>query len=312
MIVFARQLNTYSSLEEFYTSITPTPLVRLDVYGNVWAKLEFFNRLSRSIKDRVAVYMIWRLRERLGDLRGVTIEEASSGNFALALAVLSRIYGFRLRAYTPRTSSRVFEVLLKALGAEVVRLNHDVLDERVRKAVYENAAKSGSITLNQFENPLNPEGHYRITGDELVMQFRAIGVKPDVLIAGIGTGGHITGIASRLREEFGKIRVIGVVPRKGAHIHGLKRIEDGVKWIEGVIDEIVEIDDDEAIEGVIQLARDTGLLVGLSSGAVFKAFLKVRGKHDDAVYALIFPDDVFKYADLLEKRLLGLSMPESK
>jgi cysteine synthase A len=271
--------------------------VRLERFGDVWVKLEFFNPLSRSIKDRTVLFL---LRKFLNDgISGRLVEEASSGNVALALASLANIYGFRYRAYVTRHLPRITEVLLRVLGAEVVRVDRDGIDEDFWRWVGEVASRDGAINLNQFENFDNPEGHYVVTGGEVVEQFRSVGRRPRVLIAGVGTGGHITGIARRLRDEFGDVYVIGVQPASGSAVPGLKRVEAGTRWVREVVNEFVDVGLEEAVDGVVRVARSEGLLIGLSSGAVFKAFLKVRERFGDVTYLLIFPDDIYKYVDII-------------
>ena len=289
--------NVFSSVQDLVTGLWPTPLVRLEHFGDVWAKLEFFNPLSRSIKDRTVFFL---LRRFLNDgLYGSLVEEASSGNVAVALAALANIYGFRYRAYTTKHLPRTTEVLLRALGAEVVKVDRDSIDEGFWRWVRDNATRDGAINLNQFENADNPEGHYYFTGGEIVDQFMSIGKRPRVLIAGIGTGGHVTGIARRLRDTFSDVYVVGVEPAINNVIPGIKRLESGTRWVREVADEVIDVSLEEAVNGVIRVARSEGLLIGLSSGAVFQAFLKVRERLGDVTYLLIFPDDIYKYIDII-------------
>jgi cysteine synthase A len=289
----------FTSVKELITGLWPTPLVRLERFGDVWAKLEFFNPLSRSIKDRTVFFL---LRRYLDDgLSGKVVEEASSGNVAIALAALANIYGFKYRAYTTKHLPRVTETILKVLGAEVVKIDRNVINEDFWRWVRDQAVRDGAINLNQFENLDNPEGHYYFTGDEIVRQFMSVGRKPRVLIAGIGTGGHITGIARRLREAFGDVYVVGVQPSMGDVIPGIKRLESGTRWVREVVNEVIDVTLKEAVSGVIEVARKEGLLIGLSSGAVFNAFLKVRERLGDVTYLLIFPDDIYKYVDVIDR-----------
>lgn len=267
----------------------------------MWAKLEFYNPLSRSVKDRTVWFMLRRAMER-GELRD-TIEEASSGNVAIALASLANMLGVKFRAYGPRYLPRVTEVILRVLGAEVVRLERDAIDEEFWSWVRKHAESTGTTNLDQFENPDNPEAHYEITGPEIVEQFRHVGRKPSVLIAGLGTGGHITGIARRLREVYGDIRVVGVEPERGSFIPGIKRVEYGTHWFSEVVDEVVDVSLEDAVDGVIRIARSEGLLVGLSSGAVVVAYERVRNRLGNLTYLLILPDDLFKYIDIIENFL---------
>lgn len=291
--------NVFSSVQDLVTGLWPTPLVRLEHFGDVWAKLEFFNPLSRSIKDRTVFFL---LRRFLNDgLYGSLVEEASSGNVAVALAALANIYGFRYRAYTTKHLPRTTEVLLRALGAEVVKVDRDSIDEGFWRWVRDNATRDGAINLNQFENADNPEGHYYFTGGEIVDQFMSIGRRPRVLIAGIGTGGHVTGIARRLRDTFSDVYVVGVEPAINNVIPGIKRLESGTRWAREVVDEVIDVSLEEAVNGVIRVARSEGLLIGLSSGAVFQAFLKVRERLGDVTYLLIFPDDIYKYIDIIDR-----------
>ncbi|MFP3305544.1 MAG: pyridoxal-phosphate dependent enzyme [Vulcanisaeta sp.] len=301
MLVFAGSTrnNVFPSVQDLVTGLWPTPLVRLEHFGDVWAKLEFFNPLSRSIKDRTVFFL---LRRFLNDgLYGGLVEEASSGNVAVALAALANIYGFRYRAYTTKHLPRTTEVLLRVLGAEVVKVDRDSIDEGFWRWVRDNATRDGAINLNQFENTDNPEGHYYFTGGEIVDQFMSIGKRPRVLIAGIGTGGHVTGIARRLRDAFGDVYVVGVEPAINNVIPGIKRLESGTRWVREVVDEVIDVSLEEAVDGVIRVARSEGLLIGLSSGAVFQAFLKVRERLGDVTYLLIFPDDIYKYIDIIDR-----------
>jgi len=301
VLVFAGNTrnNVFPSVQDLVTGLWPTPLVRLEHFGDVWAKLEFFNPLSRSIKDRTVFFL---LRRFLNDgLYGGLVEEASSGNVAVALAALANIYGFRYRAYTTKHLPRTTEVLLRVLGAEVVKVDRDSIDEGFWRWVRDNATRDGAINLNQFENTDNPEGHYYFTGGEIVDQFMSIGRRPRVLIAGIGTGGHVTGIARRLRDAFGDVYVVGVEPAINNVIPGIKRLESGTRWAREVVDEVIDVSLEEAVDGVIRVARSEGLLIGLSSGAVFQAFLKVRERLGDVTYLLIFPDDIYKYIDIIDR-----------
>jgi len=291
--------NTY----DLISGIWPTPLVKLRRYGDVWVKLECFNALSSSIKDRVVWYIINKWVKNHAKFN--MIEEASSGNVAIALGLISNILGIKYRAYLPKNTPKVTEALLKIIGVDIVKTDFEVINKNLWTWVKRHAEEIGALNINQFENEDNPQAHYDLTGNELVQQFKIIGKRPQVLIAGIGTSGHIAGIARRLIESFGKIIIIGVVPSRGSNIPGIKRIESGVKWINNVIDEVIEISTREAIESVLELARNEGLLVGLSSGAVFNAFKKVRDKYGEKTYLLIFPDNIYKYIDIIEKYIDG-------
>lgn len=295
----SKEWKVFDNVYELVSGIWPTPLVKLRRYGDVWAKLESFNALSSSIKDRVVWYVINKLINN--HVKFGMIEEASSGNTAIALSLVSNILGVKCRVYLPKNTPKVTEALLKIIGADIVKTDFEVIDKNFWTWVKKHAESIGALNINQFENEDNPQAHYDLTGSELVQQFKIIDKKPQVLIAGIGTSGHIAGIARKLIESFGKITIIGVVPSRGSNIPGIKRVESGVKWIDNIVDEVIEIDTREAVESVLELARNEGLLVGLSSGAVFNAFKKVKDKFGEKTYLLIFPDNIYKYIDIIEK-----------
>ena len=270
--------------------------------GMYFAKLEFFNPFSRSIKDRAVFNMLMKAIERGGISGTGRIFEATSGNVGISLAALSNVLGIGFRAYLPKPTPKATQILLKVLGAEVVMTDFETIDPNMVEHVIEEARKARAANLNQFENEDNFEAHYRFTAREIDEQLKSIGKRPDVIIAGIGTSGHIGGIAKYFKERY-NTKVIGVVPAKGEKIPGIKRLETKPKWFFKVeIDEVIEITQREAIEGSIQIAREEGLLIGLSSGAVVKAFEKIRDKYPGTA-VLVFPDDGFKYVDAFERYL---------
>ncbi len=263
-----------------------------------FAKLEFFNPFSRSVKDRAVFHMLTKACER-GEIGEKPLFEATSGNVGIAMAAMSNIFGVRFRAYLPKTTPKATVTLLKTLGAEVVLTNFETIDRDMVCFVREEAGKAGALNLNQYENEDNFMAH-RMTAMEIEGQLKAVGKNPDVLVAGIGTSGHIAGIGSYLKERYGT-KVVGVVPAKGERIPGIKRLETGPKWI-NYVDEVVEVTLEEAIGGVKLVAKRDGLLVGPSSGAVYSAVLKERVK---GTAVLVFPDDGFKYAELFELHGIG-------
>ncbi len=267
-----------------------------------FAKLEFFNPFSRSIKDRAVFNMLMKAIDR-GDINSTTLFEATSGNVGISLAALSNVLGIEFRAYLPKPTPKATQVLLRILGAEVVMTDFETIDPTMVQYVVEEARKAGAVNLNQFENDDNFDAHYRFTAKEIEEQMRSIGKIPNVIIAGIGTSGHIAGLASYFKERY-DTKVIGVIPAKGEKIPGIKRLETKPKWYFQVeIDGVVEITRKEAIEGAIHVARNDGLLIGLSSGAVVKAYERLTKKLGDGTYVLIFPDDGFKYVEVFEKYL---------
>lgn len=283
----------------------PTPMVMLETESDekkeVWAKLEFYNAFSKSVKDRPVWNMLIRALEE-GTLSNA-LEEATSGNVGISLACLSNIFGLKFTAYIPKPTPKATETLLKILGASVIRTEYQTIDRHFWTEVSKHASEIGATNLNQFENDANFEVHYEITAKEIIEQLEAIGRIPDFVIAGIGTSGHIAGISKRLKERYGEqVKIIGVQPAPGSSIPGIKRIETKPKWLSMVkIDEIIDVSWEEAVRGVIEVARREGLLVGLSSGAVFQAYKKLSEK--EGVFVLVFPDDGFKYAEHFEKYL---------
>ncbi|WP_457741915.1 PLP-dependent cysteine synthase family protein [Thermococcus sp.] len=257
-----------------------------------FAKLEFFNPFSRSIKDRTAYKLLFSALKE-GNIENIF--EASSGNTAIALASLGNVLGIRFRAYLPKPTPRATRVLLDVLGADVVLTDFGTISQEMVEFVKNEAKKSGALNLNQYENENNFLAH-RETGKEIAEQLESIGKIPEILIAGIGTSGHIGGIGSYLKERYGT-RVIGVVPAKGERIPGIKQLETKPRWIEHV-EEIVEVTLEEAIDGVREVARKNGILVGLSSGAVYWAMMELK---PEETTVLIFPDDGFKYVEVFER-----------
>ncbi len=268
-----------------------------------FAKLEFFNPFSRSIKDRAVFNMLMKALKR-GDINGTKkLFEATSGNVGVSMAALSNVLGIEFRAYLPKPTPRATQILLKVLGAEVIMTDFETIDPVMVRFVQEEARKAGAVNLNQFENDDNFEAHYRFTAREVEEQLKAVGKEPDVIIAGIGTSGHIAGLAQYFKERYGT-KVVGVVPAEGEKIPGIKRLETKPKWYFKVdVEGVVEVTRNEAIEGAISVARRDGLLIGLSSGAVVKAYELVSDKLGGGTYVLIFPDDGFKYVEAFERYL---------
>ncbi len=292
------KIEVYNNVRELLRKSWPTPLVRLESFGDVWAKLEFYNPLSRSIKDRVALYIIERLKSRCR-----RVLDATSGNYGIALSILGKLYGIEVTILLPRKVERYVKTILKILGTEYVETDIEINNEDMIRLCRELADKYEACFADQFENELNPEAHYVYTGKELVKQLKTISKKPDILIAAIGTSGHICGIGRALKEEFPDIKIVGVACKDDDHIPGMKPIRARPRWI-NMVDHVVEIGLKDAVRGVIELARREGLLVGLSSGAVIAALENIMNTFGkDLTYVLIFPDDVFKYVDSIEKVL---------
>ena len=264
-----------------------TPLVRLGriaraASATILAKVESQNP-GGSVKDRIARSMIEDAEQR-GALRpGSTLVEPTSGNTGIGLAVVAAVKGYRLILTMPDDMSLERRRLLARLGAEIV-LTPAI--EGMTGAVF--AAQEmcrehpDYVMLQQFENPANPEAHRRTTALEIL---EATGGKVDGFVAGVGTGGTITGVGEVLRQRIPGVRIVAVEPAKSpvlsggkARVHGIQGI--GASFVPGilnrsVIDEIVQVKDEDAMATALRLAREEGLLAGISAGANVWAALGV-------------------------------------
>jgi len=277
----------------------PTPVVRVSLWGRgpeAWFKLEWYNPYSLSIKDRVAWMMV---REALEEGRlGNAIVEASSSNTGIALAALAGILGIRARIYLPRTAPMENVRVLRLLGAEVVFTESLHTTEIAGRAVRD--VESGYIHLDQFNNDANLEAHMRYTAREYHIQLEEAGARPTVLVVASGTSGTASALAFFFNHIYNGVRTFVVVPRRGEVIEGIRRLETGVKWLDGVGVEysIVEVSRREALEGMRLLARRAGLVPGVSGGAVVGALARLVGEGlvgEEDVVASVIPDTGFKY-----------------
>lgn len=305
-VAFNKEKRVFPNTISLLVDGWPTPLVRLetecDDRKEVWAKLEFYNVFSKSVKDRPVWNMLIKALEEMS-LRHV-LEEASSGNVGISLACLSNIFGLKFTVYVPKSTPKATEILLKILGADVIKTEYQTISKEFWNEVSEHAKRIGATNLNQFENDANFEIHYETTAREIIEQLESVGRVPNFVIAGIGTSGHIAAISKRLKERYGDhVKIIGVQPTPGSVIPGIKRIETKPKWLPMVkIDQIIDISWNEAVEGVIEVARREGMLIGLSSGAVFQAYKKLASSQG-GIFVLVFTDDGFKYVEHFEKYL---------
>ncbi len=263
-----------------------TPVVRLrhvapEGGARVYAKLDSMNP-GGSIKDRICLAMI-DAAERDGRLRpGGTIVEPTSGNTGIGLAMVAAARGYRLILTMPDTMSEERRSLLRAYGAEIVLTPdssgmHAAVDEARRIA----RSEPGYFSPGQFSNPANPDAHRRTTAREILAQCPRI----DAFVAGVGTGGTITGVGSVLKAERPGVRVVAVEPAASAVLSGRKPALHRIQGIgagfvpdnldRSLIDRIVAVGDDEAEEMTRRLARAEGLLVGISSGAAATAAVTV-------------------------------------
>ncbi|MBO4499893.1 MAG: cysteine synthase A [Bacteroidaceae bacterium] len=288
-----------------------TPLVELEKFSKakgldtpVIAKVEFFNP-GGSVKDRIALAMI-EDAEKKGLLKpGATIIEPTSGNTGVGLALVSAVKGYKLILTMPETMSVERRNLVKAYGAEVrLTPGKDGMPGAIKAAEELRDATPGSIILQQFENAANPQKHYDTTGPEIWQQTDG---KIDIFVAGVGTGGTISGVAKYLKEKNPGIKIIAVEPKASPVLNGG---QSGPHKIQGIgagfvpktydgslIDEVFDVENDDAIRTGRQLAAKEGLLVGISAGAAAFAASEVAARSENrgkTVVALL-PDTGERY-----------------
>lgn len=296
-----KEFHVFENPIDLMQGMWPTPLLKLSIGKNVWAKLEFYNPFSHSIKDRTALFLFKEAIKR----NAKSIVEATSGNTGIALSALSSIFKVNLTIFIPSTAPNSFKVLMKLLGANVVSAGNSTTE--LLPLVKKLSEFNGYTHLDQFHNEVNVLAHYETTAKELDEQAKSAGIKIRRVIATMGTAGHIIGIAKYFKEKYGdEVEIVGVEPAPGERIPGIKRVTDDKenKFLNiAKIDKILEVKLKEAIEGVIDVARNDGILIGLSAGATVFAY-KLLSKetsnidNNDATI-LIFPDDAFKYINEL-------------
>ena len=291
--------------------IGSTPLLRLNRFApglDLLAKLERQNPAG-SAKDRAALYMI-RDAEAKGALApGGMIIEPTSGNTGIGIAALAAVLGYRAVIVMPDSMSVERVKLIAAYGAEVVLTpGAEGMSGAVAKAEELRAANPGSVIAGQFENPANPLAHYETTGPEIWADAEG---RVDAFVAGVGTGGTITGVGRFLREKNPDVRIVAAEPagspllsegRSGAHaIQGI-----GANFVPealdtSVYDEIIAVSDEDALESMRALARTEGLLVGVSSGAAAWAAREVAKRPEFAGKRVVclLPDTGERYLSVL-------------
>ena len=288
-----------------------TPLLELNKFSKakgletpVIAKVEFFNP-GGSVKDRIALAMI-EDAEAKGLLKpGATIIEPTSGNTGVGLALVSAVKGYKLILTMPDTMSVERRNLVKAYGAEVrLTPGKDGMPGAIRAAEELRDSIPGSIILQQFENQANPAKHYATTGPEVWSQTDG---KVDIFVGGVGTGGTISGVAKFLKEQNPNVKVVAVEPLSSPVLNGGK---SGPHKIQGIgagfvpktydgslIDEVFDVENDDAIRTGREIARQEGLLVGISAGAALFAAseLAKRPENKGKTIVALLPDTGERY-----------------
>src|SRR5574341_717166 len=320
VFLFSLRRGTVKIANDVTELVGNTPLVRLrrvtdGAAAEVVAKLEYFNP-AHSVKDRIGVSMI-EAAEQAGLIKPDTIiVEPTSGNTGIALAFVCAARGYRCVLTMPETMSKERRVLLRAYGADLVLTpGSEGMAGAIKKAEEMAAADPRYFIPQQFKNPANPEIHRRTTAEEI---WRDTEGKADILVSGIGTGGTITGVGEVIKARKPSFRCVAVAPdaspvlsggQKGPHvIQGI-----GAGFVPEVLnthiyDEIVRVKNDDALETARRMAREEGLLVGISSGAAMWAALQVarRPESEGKLIVVIIPSFGERYlatalfADLAE------------
>lgn len=302
-------------MAKIYKKITDlvgnTPLVELRKYSAlrglkkpIVAKVEFFNP-GGSVKDRIAVAMI-EAAEKAGTLKpGGTIIEPTSGNTGVGLALVSAVKGYKLILTMPETMSVERRNLVKAYGAQV-KLTSGVAGMKGAIAEAERLCDTipGSIILEQFENPATPQKHYDTTGREI---WEDTDGKVDIFVAGVGTGGTVSGIGRWLKENNPNVKIVAVEPASSPVLEGGKPGSHKIQGIgagfvpntydASVIDEIFPVTNDDAILACRQIAQQDGVLVGISSGAAAFAATEIakRPENEGKNIVVLLPDTGERY-----------------
>jgi len=304
-------------VESILSLVGNTPLVKLgriskDIPAQIWAKLEYYNP-SGSVKDRIALRMLEEAERRGEITKGAVIVEPTSGNMGIALALVCALKGYQMVAVMPEAMSSERRMLLEYLGAKVevipscedagkgfTKEDIERTLERAREIV---EATPNSFMPNQFENPDNPRTHAETTALEILEQTEG---RFDAFVAACGTGGTFSGVARAIKGRYPQIRMVVVEPARAAVMSGC---EAGFHKIQGIgegfvpctmdvdmADEIIQVDDDEALQTARRLARAEGILTGISGGANVFASLKLgKEMRTDGVIVTVIPDNALRY-----------------
>lgn len=289
--------------------IGKTPILRVtnmidENSADVYVKLEKFNP-GGSVKDRAALGMIERAEEEGLLKKGSVIVEPTSGNTGIALAMIGRVKGYKVIIVMPETMSKERRDLIKAYGAELVL----TAGNRGMKGAIEKATQMvnehGYFMPQQFENIANPEKHYATTAQEIYEDINDL----DALVAGVGTGGTISGIGKNLKEKIKDIEIVAVEPSNSQVIsgknpgpHKIQGIGAGFvpqNYKEEYVDKVVAVSDEDAIKTAVDFAKSEGILVGISSGAAIYAAIEIAKKLGKGKKVLaIAPDGGEKYISM--------------
>jgi cysteine synthase A len=281
-----------------------TPLVNLEkIDKNVYVKLENKNP-GGSIKDRAVLGMILGAEEKGLLKAGDRIVEATSGNTGIATAMIGKSRGYQVTIIMPESMSVERRSLIKAYGAELILTEAAKGMQGSIDKMQELLASGEYKSLGQFDNKDNPDYHYKTTGPEIYDELKDV----DIFVAGIGTGGTVSGIGSYLKDQNNQIKVYGVEPKSsplitrgqaGPHkIQGIGANFIPKNYFADLVDEVILITDDEAFEMVRQVANNEGILIGISAGANIAAAKKLAEKFPGKKIVTVAPDGADKYMSM--------------
>lgn len=288
------------------TFIGNTPMYQLEG-TTIFAKLEKYN-LGGSVKDRAVLGMFEEAKQQ-GVLKEDTIiVEPTSGNTGIAVALMGAIFGVKVVIVMPESMTIERRNIIKAYGAQLVLTPKELgMKGAIAKAEEIIASHEQAVSLGQFHNPANPNFHYETTGKEILAQVPDI----DVFVSGIGTGGTFTGVVRYLRETKPDLLAVALEPASSPMIsegvvigpHKIQGIGAGFipeNFDQSLLDEVYTITDEEAIEEAKTFIRQTGIGIGISSGAALAGAKKVAAKYPDKKIVTVLPDGVDKYLSVLE------------
>jgi cysteine synthase A len=279
-----------------------TPLIRLKNFSNVIAKCEFMNP-NGSVKDRIGFSMIDDALKSGKIDKNTTLIEPTSGNTGIALASIATSLGLKIIITMPESMSVERRKVMSALGAKLVLTPADKgMKGAIKKAEELHQEISNSYILQQFKNPANPKIHRNTTAIEILNDTEA---KVDFFVAGIGTGGTITGVGEVLKNKIPNIKVIAVEPKDSAILSGNAPESHKIQGIGAgfvpdilntdIYDEVIQVGNDEAFETAKEIAKKEGLLVGISSGANVYASMQIAKKNPGKTVVTILPDTGERY-----------------
>ncbi|WP_173635015.1 cysteine synthase CysM [Paramixta manurensis] len=280
-------------------TIGNTPLIKLQRLtpangSEIWLKLEG-NNPAGSVKDRAALSMIQQA-ERRGEIApGEVLIEATSGNTGIALAMIAAMKGYRLKLLMPENMSQERQAAMRAYGAELILVSREQGMEGARDLAQEMAARGEGKVLDQFNNPDNPLGHYLTTGPEIWRQSQG---RLTHFVSSMGTTGTISGVGRYLKEQGGRVEIVGLQPEEGSSIPGIRRWP--AAYLPGIyrpelVDRVMDMSQQEAEQVMRALARQEGVFCGVSSGGAVAGALRIAQQQPGSIIVAIVCDRGDRY-----------------